>query len=372
MSSIMPPRPKRASRPVMEKSVIASTRVPGVLLRLVDDRRLAPPCPRLSVPRAFSVAVWVLSSALSILIVPAVGRGRRPELDLEGAVVGAVLVVVGDGRRRAGRAPRARGRSGRATPARSARRRRRTARASYWHLLEVARGCRCRSARRRCPASHGEHARTLEQGARALVALELGARWSSSRRSSTHGMPGRAVVDGPHRALPSQVVERAGDHLRRDERLVAERDRPRRRPRRARPRPRAQRRRLPVRPSSRTPTGSAPLQVDLRADLVGARAEHDDDRLDRGHGEHRAERRARAAAARRSRASCLGPPKRVPSPAARTIRRLRLGSAAMATGHAGTPSSSSSASVLERRDRVAGQQWSTCGSAACIPRVSGS
>src|SRR5439155_1622783 len=64
-------RLKRASRPVIVKSVSAVTRVPPPS----SERRLtivadAPPCPRLSVPRALSVAVWALSSALSILIVP--------------------------------------------------------------------------------------------------------------------------------------------------------------------------------------------------------------------------------------------------------------------------------------------------------------
>ena len=71
MSSIMPPRPKRASRPVMVKSVTASTVVPPSCSESVlTIVAFAPPWPRLSVPRAFSVAVWVLSSALSILIVP--------------------------------------------------------------------------------------------------------------------------------------------------------------------------------------------------------------------------------------------------------------------------------------------------------------
>ena len=71
MSSIIPPRPKRASRPVMVKSVTASTVVPPSCSESVlTIVAFAPPWPRLSVPRAFSVAVWVLSSALSILIVP--------------------------------------------------------------------------------------------------------------------------------------------------------------------------------------------------------------------------------------------------------------------------------------------------------------
>ena len=71
MSSIIPPRPKRASRPVMVKSVTASTVVPPPCSESVlTIVAFAPPWPRLSVPRALSVAVWVLSSALSILMVP--------------------------------------------------------------------------------------------------------------------------------------------------------------------------------------------------------------------------------------------------------------------------------------------------------------
>ena len=70
-SCIMPPRPNWASRPVMLKSVTASTRVPpSCSLSVLTIVALAPPCPRLSVPRAFSVARWAASSASSILIVP--------------------------------------------------------------------------------------------------------------------------------------------------------------------------------------------------------------------------------------------------------------------------------------------------------------
>ena len=71
MSSIMPPRPKRARRPVIAKSVSACTVVaPSCSVSVLTIVAEAPPWPRLSVPRAFSVAVCVLSSALSILIVP--------------------------------------------------------------------------------------------------------------------------------------------------------------------------------------------------------------------------------------------------------------------------------------------------------------
>ena len=71
MSCIMPPRPKLARRPVIVKSVSAWTVVaPPVSVSVLTIVAEAPPWPRLSVPRAASVAVWVLSSALSIRIVP--------------------------------------------------------------------------------------------------------------------------------------------------------------------------------------------------------------------------------------------------------------------------------------------------------------
>ena len=57
MSSIIPPRPKRASRPVIVKSVTASTRVaPPSSCSVLTIVAFAPPWPRLSVPFAFMVA----------------------------------------------------------------------------------------------------------------------------------------------------------------------------------------------------------------------------------------------------------------------------------------------------------------------------
>ena len=72
MSFIMPPRPNEASRPVIVKSVAASTRVPppSTACSVLTIVALAPPCPRLSLPLAASVAVWVAASADSIRIVP--------------------------------------------------------------------------------------------------------------------------------------------------------------------------------------------------------------------------------------------------------------------------------------------------------------
>ncbi len=71
MSSIIPPRPNEASRPVIVKSVVAATCVPpSCSLSTLTIVALAPPWPRLSVPLAFSVAVCVASSASAIRIVP--------------------------------------------------------------------------------------------------------------------------------------------------------------------------------------------------------------------------------------------------------------------------------------------------------------
>ena len=57
MSSIMPARPKRARRPVIAKSVSACTCVrPSRSVRVLMIVAVAPPWPRLSVPRALSTA----------------------------------------------------------------------------------------------------------------------------------------------------------------------------------------------------------------------------------------------------------------------------------------------------------------------------
>ena len=105
MSLIIPPRPNEASRPVIVKSVTASTRVPppSDSCSVLTIVALAPPWPRLSLPVAASVAVCVPRRPTRSGSCP-VGRGRRAELDLELAVVGAVVVVAGD--RRAGQAGR--------------------------------------------------------------------------------------------------------------------------------------------------------------------------------------------------------------------------------------------------------------------------
>ena len=71
MSSIIPPRPKRASRPVMVKSVMTSTTVSSPSWRSVlTMTACAPPWPRLSVPLACIVAVRDASSSESIFSEP--------------------------------------------------------------------------------------------------------------------------------------------------------------------------------------------------------------------------------------------------------------------------------------------------------------
>jgi len=71
MSLIIPPRPKRASRPVIVKSVTTSTVVSpadSVMVETIDA--LAEPWPRLSCPTPLIVATWASSSSASIFSVP--------------------------------------------------------------------------------------------------------------------------------------------------------------------------------------------------------------------------------------------------------------------------------------------------------------
>ena len=84
MSSIMPPRPKRASRPVIVKSVIAVDARAAVAARtsVLTIVAFAPPWPRLSVPLRLHRRRVRASSSVLDLDRAAVGRGRRPELDL--------------------------------------------------------------------------------------------------------------------------------------------------------------------------------------------------------------------------------------------------------------------------------------------------
>jgi hypothetical protein len=71
MSLIVPPRPMRAGRPVIVKSVTASTRVPpSAAVGRLTIVACAPPWPRLSVLLASSVAVLVCASADCTRIVP--------------------------------------------------------------------------------------------------------------------------------------------------------------------------------------------------------------------------------------------------------------------------------------------------------------
>ena len=152
----------------------------------------------------------------------AVGRGGRPELDLEAAVVGAVVVVVGDRRARGGRGPRARGRSVRPRPGRSARRCRRTARASRLGLLQPLRRVDVGRVAEPADLPHVDVV-AVQQRAGAGVAVELGDVVKQPPLEQD-GVPGRAVVGRAHGEVAAAVVEHPGDRLGADEGLVAERD----------------------------------------------------------------------------------------------------------------------------------------------------
>ena len=71
MSWIIPPRPNRASRPVIVKSVVVSTAVAPPSSRMtLTIVAFAPPWPRLSWPLAFIVTVRAPSSTDSICSSP--------------------------------------------------------------------------------------------------------------------------------------------------------------------------------------------------------------------------------------------------------------------------------------------------------------
>ena len=114
-------------------------------------------------------------------------------------------------------------------------------------------------------------------------------------------------------------------------------------------------------------------EVDLLADRVGVGAEDDDDRVDRGHGEHRADRVLEQRAAVEL-GDLLGAAEALAlAGGEHDAADLRLGlCGSRRAGHAGTPSSISSASASSEAIELPGRRWSTCGSAACMPRVSGS
>ncbi len=170
--------------------------------------------------------------------------------------------------------------------------------------------------------------------------------------------------------MAAPVVEHPGDRLRADERLVGERD-DGGVDLAERCRARAQRGRLAVGPVG-TDDDVGAAQVGLLADAVGVRAEHDDDGIERGHGEHRRQRVL-------DQRATVEPGQLLGAAEAAALARgeddpadLGLGlSGARRAGHAGTPSSIRSASASSEAIELPGSRRSTCGIAACIPRVSG-
>ena len=219
----MPPRPKRASRPVIEKSVTASTRRAAVVLgERVDDRRARPALAALvGAARLQRRGVGALVGALD-LDRAAVGRGRRAELDLERAVVGAVVVVVGD--RRAGQAGRDALEVVERRPHLIDRRR------HLEGLLELHDWTSwSRSGVSMSVGSHSRptsHVYTWSPSSRPRAPVSP----SSSRDVveqpplEQHRVARVAVVGRAHGEVAAAVVEHAGDHLGADEGLVAERD----------------------------------------------------------------------------------------------------------------------------------------------------
>ena len=172
--------------------------------------------------------------------------------------------------------------------------------------------------------------------------------------------------------MPAAVVEHAGDHLGADERLVAERD-DRGLDLAERGDAGLQRGGLAVGPAvADDDVGAA--EVDLLADGVGVGAEDDHDRVEIDGTASIARTACSSSGRPSSTATCLAPPKRLPSPAASTMPPISgsVSAARRRAGHAGTPSSISSASASRDASELPGMRWSTCGSAACMPRVSGS
>ena len=115
------------------------------------------------------------------------------------------------------------------------------------------------------------------------------------------------------------------------------------------------------------------VEVDRVLDLAGVGAEDDDDRGDRGHREHRPHGVLEQRAPVELR-DLLGAAEALALPRGQhdaADLRLRLGGERGAC-HAGTPSSISAANASRDASELPGMRWSTCGSAACMPRVSGS
>ena len=169
-------------------------------------------------------------------------------------------------------------------------------------------------------------------------------------------MAGRAAVRRAHGVLVAAGGQQRVDRRRRQPGLIAEHDEHRVGVRERR-QPAAQRRRLPLLPVGADHGGGA-VEVGARPDLVGRVPEHDHARRHRGHrGERVLEQRPPA-----QRRELLGGAE--PPPGARGQHERG--------GRHSRPDSISSASASSEAIEFPGSRWSTCGSAACMPRVSGS
>ena len=173
---------------------------------------VAPPWPRLSEPLAASVAVWAASSESVHLERAAVGRGGGAELHLEVALVGAVLVVAGDRRRRAGTAPRARRSIERGPDVSTGASRRMPARASSAQSLQVLGGVDIgRAGEMRPPPPP---ARRPRRAGRARPRLPRARSRREHPPGEHDGVSRLAAVDGAHRAVCRRSCSSArGDHL---------------------------------------------------------------------------------------------------------------------------------------------------------------
>ena len=229
-----------------------------------------------------------------------------------------------------------------------------TARAS-----RAPRACRCRPRCTRWPASQSRTRKRASRSRAPVSPVELGDGVHDAP-AEHDGMAGRAVVDGAHGVVAVELVERARDHLRRDERLVAERDHDASASGERGHAARAARTAWPVLPvlADRRPR----RRRRRRAAMISVRgvAEHDEHRSSAARASISSIAYSSSGRPRRS-ASCLVPPKRRPAPAA----RIRPG------GHA-MPSSMSSASASSEAIELPGSSRLTCGIAAFMPRVSGS
>src|SRR5690242_6887051 len=201
---------------------------------------------------------------------------------------------------------------------------------------------------------HLQRAGLLEQEARPLISFELHYPGNDPCRQH-HGVPRPAAVRRAYRMLAVELRDREGDHLGRDARLVAEGD-DRRVDIAERDEARAQGRGLPGRPVVAY-HGLRPAKIDARADLIRTRAEHHHYAIQPGHRVERVLEQRPPVELR----ELLGPAE----------ARALPGGEHHAGDHDISPSSRSASSASDAIE-LPERKWSTNGSAACIPRVSGS